>query len=168
MKHLSALERLAEGLPLYNSIAHPFLNKSIIGTETEFGYENPTSTELPGFVENGGKLYRDNGYHYEWATPETRSPLAAAVYERAGERIVQKYVQFLYKNIVDGNSCGWGAHENYYSSKHPSELKPLAPFLVTRQIFSGAGRQKEGKYKISQRSVFLQHLENRETQSGCR
>src|SRR3989338_793712 len=134
MKPLSALERLAEGLPLYNSISLPFLSMSIIGTETEFGYRNAKKKFLQEFTENGGRFYVDNGYHPEWATPETRSPLAATVYELAGERILQEYVEFLYKNIVDVEEKAWGAHENYYSRIHPKELKPLAPFLVTRQI----------------------------------
>src|SRR3989344_5836478 len=164
MKPLSALERLAEGLPLYNSISLPFLSRSIIGTETEFGYENAKKNLLPEFTENGGRFYVDNGHHPEWATPETKSPLAATVYELAGERLVQIYAQYLYKNIVDAEEQAWGAHENYYSSMPPTELKPLGPFLATRQIYAGAGRQKDGKYMISQRPQFIDHLEHKGTQ----
>ncbi|MCX8103242.1 MAG: proteasome accessory factor PafA2 family protein [Candidatus Bipolaricaulota bacterium] len=110
--------------------------------------------EAGGFLINGGRLYIDAvGSHLEYATPECRSLRDLIAYERAGQRLILKVLRELnlhervsfYNNSVDhfaGHT--FGCHENY--SVNPESLSwrhaldKLVPFLVTRQIFAGAGR----------------------------
>lgn len=110
--------------------------------------------EAGGFLINGGRLYIDAvGSHLEYATPECRSLRDLIAYERAGQRLILKVLRELrlhervsfYNNSVDhfaGHT--FGCHENY--SVDPESLSwrhaldKLVPFLVTRQIFAGAGR----------------------------
>jgi proteasome accessory factor A len=110
--------------------------------------------EAGGFLINGGRLYIDAvGSHLEYATPECRSVRDLITYERAGQRLILKILRELhlqervsfYNNSVDhfaGHT--FGCHENYsvnpelLSWRHA--LDKLVPFLVTRQIFAGAGR----------------------------
>lgn len=110
--------------------------------------------EAGGFLINGGRLYIDAvGSHLEYATPECRSLRDLIAYERAGQRLILKVLRELrlhdrisfYNNSVDhfaGHT--FGCHENYsvdpesLSWRHA--LEKLVPFLVTRQIFAGAGR----------------------------
>lgn len=110
--------------------------------------------EAGGFLINGGRLYIDAvGSHLEYATPECRSLRDLIAYERAGQRLILKILRELnlhdrvsfYNNSVDhfaGHT--FGCHENY--SVNPESLSwrhaldKLVPFLVTRQIFAGAGR----------------------------
>lgn len=110
--------------------------------------------EAGGFLINGGRLYIDAvGSHLEYATPECRSLRDVIAYERAGQRLILRILRELrlhdkvsfYNNSVDhfaGHT--FGCHENY--SVNPESLswrhalEKLVPFLVTRQIFAGAGR----------------------------
>jgi proteasome accessory factor A len=110
--------------------------------------------EAGGFLMNGGRLYIDAvGSHLEYATPECRSLRDLITYERAGQRLIVKMLRGLhlnervsfYNNSVDHfGGHTFGCHENY--SVNPESLSwrhaldKLVPFLVTRQIFAGAGR----------------------------
>jgi proteasome accessory factor A len=107
-----------------------------------------------GFLINGGRLYVDAvGSHEEYATPECRSLKDIIRYDKAGQRLLVQLLRELgwtgrvsfHNNSVDhfaGHT--FGCHENY--SLNPEaihsglELDPLVPFLVTRQIYAGAGR----------------------------
>jgi proteasome accessory factor A len=110
------------------------------------------------FLENGARLYLDVGSHPEYATPECDSPRQVVVHDKAGERILEDLVAAaeerlheegiageisLFKNNTDsaGNSCG--CHENYLVAR-VGEFQRLAdaliPFLITRQVFAGAGK----------------------------
>lgn len=107
-----------------------------------------------GFLINGGRLYVDAvGSHEEYATPECRSLKDIIRYDKAGQRLLVQLLRELgwmgrvsfHNNSVDhfaGHT--FGCHENY--SLNPKaihaglELDPLVPFLVTRQIYAGAGR----------------------------
>lgn len=110
--------------------------------------------EAGGFLINGGRLYIDAvGSHLEYATPECRSLRDLIAYERAGQRLILKVLRELhwqekvsfYNNSIDHfGGHTFGCHENY--SVNPESLswrhalEKLVPFLVTRQIFAGAGR----------------------------
>ncbi|MFA4015991.1 MAG: hypothetical protein RUDDFDWM_001092 [Candidatus Fervidibacterota bacterium] len=107
-----------------------------------------------GFLINGGRLYIDAvGSHEEYATPECRSIFDIVAYDKAGQRIIcqalnelgfQDKVSFHNNNIDHFGGHTFGCHENYSLSpdKYFSRkaLQPLVAFLVTRQIFAGAGR----------------------------
>lgn len=111
-------------------------------------------SESGGFLLNGGRLYVDAvGSHLEYATPECTSLVDVVSYEKAGQRLIQSLLQQLnwedkvsiYNNSIDhfsGNT--FGCHENYSLSEGGLAsgrlVSSLVPFLVTRQIFAGAGR----------------------------
>ncbi|HVF12645.1 MAG TPA: proteasome accessory factor PafA2 family protein, partial [Actinomycetota bacterium] len=71
-----------------------------------------------------------------------------------------------YKNNSDGKGNSYGCHENYLMSREtpfPSIVKHLTPFLVSRQVFAGAGKvgiegsgDDEVRYQISQRADFFE------------
>ena len=105
-----------------------------------------------GFLLNGGRLYIDMG-HLEYATPECSSLRDIVAFSCAGDRIVHKGLQslglgreasFLKNNIDHHTGATFGCHENYLIRKEVPfstvVIPMLLPFLVTRQIFCGAGR----------------------------
>jgi len=110
------------------------------------------------FLENGARLYLDVGSHPEYATPECDSPRQAITHDKAGERILEDLVRAaeqrlheegiagdisLFKNNTDSAGNSYGCHENFLVAR-VGEFQRLAdaliPFLVTRQIFAGAGK----------------------------
>jgi proteasome accessory factor A len=110
--------------------------------------------EAGGFLVNGARLYIDAvGSHLEYATPECRSIRDLITYDKAGQRLIQKLVDELgwsekvsfHNNSVDHfGGHTFGCHENYSVNPEVWSLRRsvplLIPFLVTRQIFAGAGR----------------------------
>jgi hypothetical protein len=130
------------------------------------------------FLGNGGRLYVDRGGHPEYATPECRSVADLVTYEIAGDRIVRELAEILnakegcqqegtcrlhlYKNNVDSYGHTYGGHENYLITPQAmSDIACLVPFLVTRQIYTGAGKAmtlpRDGAFgfQISQRADFF-------------
>jgi len=109
------------------------------------------------FLENGARLYLDVGSHPEYATPECDSIYDCVVHDKAGERTLEKLMEgaeqrlrdegirgtiFLFKNNTDSAGNSYGCHENYLTSRSNDNGDygdVLIPFLVTRQIFTGAG-----------------------------
>ena len=110
------------------------------------------------FLENGARLYLDVGSHPEYATPECDSIVDLVAHDKAGERILDHLVAgaearlreegirgvvYLFKNNTDSAGNSYGCHENYLTSRrddfaHYTEV--LIPFLVSRQVYSGAGK----------------------------
>jgi proteasome accessory factor A len=125
------------------------------------------------FLGNGGRLYVDRGGHPEYATPECKSVSDLITHELAGDRLIQDLADVMnggqeaillhvYKNNVDSFGHTYGAHENYLiSARGMEKISVLIPFLVTRQIYAGAGKfttglQDGGRgYQISQRADFF-------------
>jgi proteasome accessory factor A len=129
------------------------------------------------FLENGARLYLDVGSHPEYATPECDSILDLVAHDKAGERILEQLVAsaearlreegirgvvFLFKNNTDSAGNSYGCHENYLTSRrddfaHYAEV--LIPFLVSRQIYAGAGKvlqtARGAMYCISQRAEHI-------------
>jgi proteasome accessory factor A len=129
------------------------------------------------FLENGARLYLDVGSHPEYATPECDSILDLVAHDKAGERILEQLVGsaearlreegirgvvFLFKNNTDSAGNSYGCHENYLTSRrddfaHYAEV--LIPFLVSRQIYAGAGKvlqtARGAMYCISQRAEHI-------------
>jgi proteasome accessory factor A len=71
----------------------------------------------------------------------------------------------LYKNTTDNKGASYGCHENYLMSRQTpfsGIVSGLTPFLVTRQVFCGAGRVGLGQdgrhagFQISQRADFIE------------
>ena len=110
------------------------------------------------FLENGSRLYLDVGSHPEYATAECDNLYDLVAQDGAGERILQSLVSsaqrqlsdegsrgsiYLFRNNTDSAGNSYGCHENYCTERD-EDLKRheqfLIPFLVSRQIWSGAGK----------------------------
>lgn len=109
------------------------------------------------FLTNGSRLYIDVGAHPEYATAECDSITQLIAFDKAGERIVHDLVRggeerlraagidgtiHLYKNNTDSAGNSYGCHENYLVRRradYKTFASDLLPFLVTRQIVTGAG-----------------------------
>lgn len=109
------------------------------------------------FLPNASRLYIDVGAHPEYATAECDSLTDLIASDKAGERIVHDLVAegeqrladagvegtiHLYKNNVDSAGNSYGCHENYLVRRRAdfrAFASALLPFLVTRQIVTGAG-----------------------------
>ena len=126
------------------------------------------------FLENGARLYLDVGSHPEYATPECDDLRDLVTHDKAGERVLENLQRtaerrlheegirgdiFLYKNNTDSAGNSYGCHENYLVRRRvdfPKMLDVLIPFLVTRQIYTGAGKllqtARGPKFAISQRA----------------
>ncbi|MFQ5457760.1 MAG: proteasome accessory factor PafA2 family protein, partial [Myxococcota bacterium] len=144
-----------------------------------FLFEKLITTEhfLNVFLENGARFYQDTGCHPEYATPECASPRDLVLYDRAGERILEDLQTYaenkvredgvagtlaIFKNNTDFVGNSYGCHENYLVDRDVDFYylaEQLIPFLVTRQIYTGAGKvfqtQDGVHYCISQRA---QHI----------
>ncbi len=130
-------------------------------------------------ISNGARLYNDHT-HPEYSTPECFSLFDLVASDRAGERILFQCaagrtasrgagVLRLYKNNTDFEGHSYGCHENFLISRQlPFEqiVQYLLPFVVTRQIFSGAGKvgvecepeMAPGMYQLSQRADFFETI----------
>jgi len=157
-------ERIFPEIPAYT-------RERIFGTEHAFGSIGMNEGELPGYIENGARIYRDLG-HIEYCTPETRNPLEEIVYEKAGEIICASFAERIFKHNVARNIestlpnefTTFSAHENYFTKIDASQLKMVLPFLITRQIFAGAGWLKpNGEFEISQRASFIKEVSSYDT-----
>lgn len=126
------------------------------------------------FLQNGSRLYLDVGSHPEYATPECDHLLQLLIHDRAGDRILEGLVEdgqerlsnegihgeiYLFKNNTDSGGNSYGCHENYLVERHGdfSRLADrLIPMLVTRQLFTGAGKvlqtPRGAIYAMSQRA----------------
>lgn len=110
------------------------------------------------FLENGARLYLDVGSHPEYATPECDSLYELVAHDKAGERVLEGLLHsaesrldeegirgevYLFKNNTDSAGNSYGCHENYLVTRQGDfqrMLDTLIPFLVSRQIFCGAGK----------------------------
>jgi proteasome accessory factor A len=129
------------------------------------------------FLENGSRLYLDVGSHPEYATPECDSLYDLVAHDKAGERILEGLVDsaeerlaeegirgdiYLYRNNTDSAGNSYGCHENYLIRRHADfqrTIDTLIPYLVTRQIWSGAGKllntARGTVYSLAQRAEHI-------------
>ena len=129
------------------------------------------------FLANGARLYLDVGSHPEYATPECDSLHDLVAHDKAGERILEQLLEsaeqrlaeegirgdiYLFRNNTDSAGNSYGCHENYLTSRrdelaHYTEV--LIPFLVSRQIYAGAGKilqtARGAMFCISQRAEHI-------------
>lgn len=144
-------------------------------------------------LENGGRFYVDHA-HPEYSAPETTTPWQAMIYDLAGDVImntaVKRVAAFsarnhsilehhqpcpplkIYKNNVDNKGASYGSHENYLYSRDTEFdhiAQGLIPFLVARQVLTGAGRVgigmfgEEPGFQISQRADYIEQEISLET-----
>ena len=123
---------------------------------------------------NGARFYVDHA-HPEYSSPEVTNPRDAALYDAAGDRIMEQAARLAsrltgqlitsYKNNTDGKGVSYGSHENYQVDRDvpfTSFVRYLTPFFVTRCVFAGAGRVGLGQegylhgFQISQRADFFE------------
>ena len=129
------------------------------------------------FLENGARLYLDVGSHPEYATPECDRIADLVTHDKAGEWILSQLVTgaqarlreegirgdvYLFKNNTDSAGNSYGCHENYLTERNDDfnrYTEVLIPFLVSRQIFAGAGKvlqtARGAVYCISQRAEHI-------------
>ena len=152
-----------------------------------------SASDHPGYMlGNGARLYVDHG-HPEYATPECADALALVACDKAGELLLERCRQEanrflpvgrsirLFKNNSDHQGHSYGCHENYlvaanvYQALFRERIKDLyaylVPFLVSRQVISGAGKvgsengQPAVDFQISQRADFFETVIGLQTMS---
>jgi Pup amidohydrolase len=130
-------------------------------------------------LPNGARYYVDHA-HPEYSTPECASPRQLVVHDKAGERVLERSLRELhhvlppgqriaiYKNNSDGKGNSYGTHENFLVDRGTPFgiiVRDLTPFLVSRQIYTGAGKlggeapwddRDRHRYQLSQRADFFE------------
>ncbi len=146
-----------------------------------FGIADAEGAVVNSVLANGARLYVDHA-HPEYSAPETLDPLEATLYDKAGERVMYQAARAaseiggktvsLYKNNSDGKGNSYGAHENYLLARETpfgDVIRYATTFLVTRQIFTGAGKvgsendRPEVEFQITQRADFFEEEVGLET-----
>jgi Pup amidohydrolase len=133
-------------------------------------------------LSNGARFYNDHA-HPEYSTPECSTLQQLVAQDKAGERILEECARRrnkqlgdsgcevrLYKNNTDFVGHSYGCHDNFLMRRDvPWDriVTGVVPFLVTRQIFAGAGKMgiegegsagQPGVFQVSQRSDFFSVL----------
>ena len=120
-----------------------------------------------------------------YSSPECRDIFQLVAHDRAGEKILAECARLrnldigenalqLYKNNTDYSGHSYGTHENYLIPRKLSFeywVDRLTPFLVTRQLYAGAGKVGSETKKsepftglqLSQRADFIETLLSIET-----
>jgi proteasome accessory factor A len=149
------------------------------GFEIDEEYDVPDQQDnmaINKILPNGARYYVDHA-HPEFSTPECSNVLDLMRYEKAGERILNfsrlganqvlpaGRTILIYKNNSDQKGNSYGYHENYLMDRRTpfqTIVEQLIPFLVSRQVFCGAGKvgSENGAdpvtYQISQRADFFE------------
>lgn len=129
-------------------------------------------------LSNGARFYNDHA-HPEYSTPECTTLREIVAQDKAGERILAECARRrnlrlpegqeirLYKNNTDFIGHSYGCHDNYLMRRDIAWdriVTAILPFLITRQIFAGAGKMgvegenttgQLGLFQISQRADFF-------------
>jgi proteasome accessory factor PafA2 len=136
-------------------------------------------------LTNGARFYVDHA-HPEYSTPECSNALELVLHDRAGELILRRSMEaadcllpageqiVIYKNNSDGKGNSYGCHENYLVDRAVAFSRivhELTPHLVSRQIYTGAGKIGEEApyggevpaFQLSQRADFFEEEVGLET-----
>jgi Pup amidohydrolase len=130
-------------------------------------------------LRNGARFYNDHA-HPEYSTPECATLLDLIAQDKAGERLLEECARVvtrrgsrtvkLYKNNTDFRGHSYGCHDNYLIPRvipWDRLVQAMTPFLVTRQLYAGAGKVgwecennggPAGGFQISQRADFFSEL----------
>lgn len=143
------------------------------------------------FIENGSRFYYDMG-HIEWATPEATSAQQTVLYDLASMHVLTDAARaanpprggrvLLTKNNIDYRDMQtFGCHENYQIMRRLGKrtdeqtfneyVQKLTPFLVSRQLYAGAGkigcadpqRGRDIGFQLSQRADFMTAVASNDT-----
>jgi Pup amidohydrolase len=155
----------------------PFMDAR--GFEVDAEFEPPddqSNMSINTTLTNGARYYLDHA-HPEFSTPECTNARDIVRYEKAGERILEVSRGraepllpagqriLIYKNNSDRKGNSYACHENYLMDRNMAFgqiVEQFTSFLVTRQIFCGAGKvgAENGTdpctYQISQRADFFE------------
>jgi Pup amidohydrolase len=124
-----------------------------------FAREGATAPEVETHLvntvlTNGARYYVDHA-HPEYSTPECSTASELVLHDKAGEMVLARSMAaaqrllgdgeriVVYKNNSDGKGNSYGCHENYLvdrATPFPRIIEQLTPHLVTRQIYTGAGK----------------------------
>jgi proteasome accessory factor A len=130
------------------------------------------------FLDNGGRLYIDLTNHPEYATAECSHPQELAgkireadgILDMLGQKLENAYGGeiLIWKANVDYVSrSAWGCHESFMIKRGCEINKHLIPFLVSRQIYTGAGgwnsQSAQMQFVLSPRVPYLEHVVSRES-----
>ena len=157
--------------------ARGFVRESQMPPEIETHLVNAVLT-------NGARYYVDHA-HPEYSGPECSNVYEAVLYDKAGEAVLARSVeavgQFLapgqkisiYKNNSDGKGNSYGTHENYLMDRavpFSRIVQHAIPHLVTRQIYTGAGKvgaeapnSDYVQFQLTQRADFFEEEVGLET-----
>ncbi len=153
--------------------------------------EGPAAPEVEthlvnAVLTNGARYYVDHA-HPELSTPECVDAREVVVWDKAAERILVESMRaagaslargqqvVVYKNNSDRKGNSYGCHENYLMDRavpFPRIVAGVVPFLVTRQLFAGAGKvgseapgisSAEVPFQLSQRADFFEEEVGLET-----
>jgi len=135
-------------------------------------WEDPA--HLNAVLANGARFYVDHA-HPEYSGPEVSNARDAVLWDRAGDAIAlaatAEYEReedervALYKNNVDGKGASYGTHENFLirrDTNFDDVIQFLTAHLVTRQVYTGAGRVGLGQrgetagFQMSQRADYIE------------
>lgn len=165
------MKRLFNGM--YHTIpAYDSIFDDLIWSTDERTHLHDDNKQKKIWHVNGSLTYMDVNDHPEHATPECRSVRDLVAYCKAGERLAASIFSkdiwgdgshiVLYKNNIGwdeqlGVQSTWGCHDNYslytIGAANESLCPDLIAFLITRQMFDGAGWwDLNGVYHLSQRA----------------
>ena len=134
-------------------------------------------------LSNGARFYVDHA-HPEYSGPECADPLSAALYDKAGERVVASAAATMravlapgedlriHKNNSDGKGNSYGYHENYLVSRllpFSDVIHYATSWMVSRQVLTGSGKLgvENGRprvpYQLTQRADFFEEEVGLET-----
>ena len=137
-------------------------------------------------LTNGARYYVDHA-HPEYSSPECADARSVLVHDRAGEEILVRSMEaannalrggeeiVVYKNNSDGKGNSYGCHENYLMDRATpfgQIVQHGITHLITRQIFTGAGKvgtelpgmsRNEIPFQITQRADFFEEQVGLET-----
>lgn len=134
-------------------------------------WEDPA--HLNAVLSNGARLYVDHA-HPEYSGPEVTNAKDAVAWDKAGDEVMREAAAAsgaegltiaLFKNNVDGKGASYGTHENFLVDRavpFGDLARRLTAHLVTRQVFTGAGRVGLGQrgevpgFQISQRADYIE------------
>lgn len=131
----------------------------------------PSLLRAGGFLRNGSRIYQCSGGHLEITTPECRNAFQAALYDKATEFIAQLGAERASDKVMTDVQC-WkanveadgkytrGTHESYLvqRGRFQGKQRLLIPFLILRNVLTGAGGYIGDQYLISPRSTMTKKV----------
>ncbi len=147
------------------------MDRLCAGQTLGYGLQIYGPRRLGSFLVNGGRLYVDNSWHPEYATPEAGCVSDIVSYIRSGDRILAAIADGMNEGFFkrgariaffahnrDTSDNVFGTHENYLMTRMKSRIslggiaELMAPFFASRIIFTGNGSATPGGYHLSQRA----------------